>query len=113
MKLHSFHRQVFMAKAHDDAGSVGFMGLRADLEFLRQVFFGDDQRVIPSSRHGMRNVAKDGLAVMLNLADLAVHDLSSPYDVTSEGRADGLVSQANPKNRGLSRKMPYQVNADA
>jgi len=101
-----------MAQPHDDAPAVSFVRLRADLQLLRQPFFGDDQRVVASGGHGTWDILKNRLAVMLNLADLAMHDLSRPDDIAAKRRPDCLVPEADAKKRDLPRKMFDQIDAD-
>src|SRR5215467_14500391 len=60
-----------------------------------------------------RRVAEDGLAVVLHLADLAVHDLGSANYLAAESRSQRLVSQADSQNRFLAGKVADQFNADA
>src|SRR5205807_138162 len=68
--------------------------------------------MVTGGGHRFRSVAKNSLAVMFDLADLAVHDLPSPHNLASEGCADGLMSQAHAKYGRLPCKIPDQVNAD-
>src|SRR5947207_3009555 len=106
VKLYSLYRKMPVTKTHDYPRSVSFTGLSADLQFLRQLFLRHDQRMVAGCGHGMGRVAKDSLAVMFDLADLAVHDLSRPDNLAAEGRANGLVSQANAHNRLFPCKVP-------
>src|SRR6266403_1851403 len=48
---------------------------------------------------GVGELAENVLAVVVNLAGLAMKNLGRANDFASEGRADGLVSEAHTKNR--------------
>src|SRR5690242_5184906 len=61
----------------------------------------------------MWDILKNQLAVMLNLADLAVHHLSRPDDIAAKGRPDCLMPKADAKKRNLPRNMSDQLNADS
>src|SRR6185369_854033 len=65
------------------------------------------------SGHWGRQATEDGLAIMTHLAGLAMHQVRRADDVTPESRPDGLMSQANAKQRYLAGKMPDQRNRDS
>jgi hypothetical protein len=43
MELHAFNGEAAVAQAHDHARAIGFMRLRADLQFTGQVFLSHNQ----------------------------------------------------------------------
>jgi hypothetical protein len=47
---------------------------------------------------GGGDAGEDGLAVVGDLAGLAVHQLGGADDVAAEGRADGLVAEADAED---------------
>ena len=104
MELHPFDGKAAMAKSHDDAGAIFFEGMGGDFEVGGQVFFGDDQGVVASSRHRGRNAPEDGPTVVLNLAGLAVHQVLRADDVSAEGGANGLMSQTYAEQRHFPAK---------
>src|SRR5262245_9252947 len=67
MKLNSFSREVPMAEAHDDT----VLGFGADRQARWNL--GDHERVIPRGWKSLRQAAEESVAVMKNLAGLAVH----------------------------------------
>src|SRR5436305_10222401 len=113
MKLDAFDWVAPMAQPHNDACTIVLARLRADLQFPGKPLFGDDQRVVTSGRHGTWNVSKNRLAVMFNLADLAMHDLFGTDDIAAKGRPDCLMPKADTKNRDLPHKVFDQINADS
>src|SRR5947209_17788625 len=68
--------------------------------------------MIAGGCHGQWGVLENGFAVMLNLADLAMHDFAGAHDVSTERRANRLMPQAHAKHRLSAGKMPDQINAD-
>jgi len=67
VELHAFDAQLAVAQAHDDA--VG--GLGGNFERFRQRFPFHDERVVPCGLEILRQVAEDGLRVVVNVARLA------------------------------------------
>src|SRR5579859_2119236 len=113
MELNTFDREPAMAQSHNHARAVGFPGLRADLQLLRQALFGDNQRMVARGGHGRWGILEQGPTVMADLADLAVHDLAGAHHVAAEGHADGLMPQADTEHWLLSGKVANQIDADA
>src|ERR1700687_5217953 len=117
MELHALNREILMSQAHDDSCSVFVRSPGADFEIVGQAVFGDDQRVIAGRGHRRGQAAKDGLAIVLNLTGLAVHQVLRAHHLASEGCADGLVSEADSQQRHVAlapaRKMTDQFDADA
>src|ERR1700731_4141789 len=107
MELYAFNGEAAMAQAHDHPRSIRFMRLCADLQFAGQAFFSHDQRMVAGSRHRLRRVLEQRLAVMLDTAGFAVHQLMRPDHISAKSRADGLVSQANAQHWPLAGKMLY------
>src|SRR5713101_2359732 len=113
MELHALHREILMSQAHDDAGSVFVRSPCADFQVAWQILLGDDQRVISSRSHRRRQAAEDGLAIVLNLAGFAVHQVLRAHHLAAEGCADRLVSEADSEHGHFAREVADQFDADA
>src|SRR5947207_4995130 len=113
MKLHAFHREMLVPQAHDHARAVRLRGMGADFQLRRQARFRNNQRMITGGSHGAGSAAEDCLAVMLNAADLSVHDLIGPDYFAAEGGPNSLMSQTYTENRLLAGEIPDEINADA
>src|SRR6266403_5528389 len=61
---------------------------------------------------GVGELAENVLAVVVNLAGLAMKNLGRANDFASEGRADGLVSEAHTKNREFPGQSANQIDAN-
>ena len=91
MELHAFDFVAAVAEAHDDA-VVGFGG---DGKLARQRFFFDDQGMVTRGREGIGKLAKNILAVMMNLAGFSVKKFRRANDFPAECGADGLMAQTH------------------
>jgi len=56
---------------------------------------------------------EDSFVVMRDRAGLTVHQVRSTNHFPSESRANGLMSQANPKDRNSACEVADQIDADA
>src|SRR5437899_11509048 len=88
VKLDAFDFVAAVAEAHDDA----IIGLRGDRQFARQRFFLDDQRMIACGGEGIRQLAENVFAVVMDLAGLAVKKFRSADDFPAERGANGLMA---------------------
>src|SRR5258708_9444850 len=113
MELHSFDSQRSVAQSHDGAGAIFLCRPGTHFKLGWQAFFFDDERVVASGRHRSRKTTKDALVIVRHCARLAVHQVGSANHSTAKSRADGLMSEANPKDRYFAGEMPDQVNTDA
>ncbi len=100
MELHAFHFHFSVAQAHDRA----VVGLGGNLKCARQRFALHDQRVVARGRERLIEAKENSFAVMLNLAGFAVHYFWRANHAPAKRCADGLMSQANAKNRNLARE---------
>ena len=91
VELDAFEFVAAVADAHDDA-VVGFGG---DGEFARKRFAFDDQRVIARGGEGLGEFAENIFAVVMDFAGLAVKEFWRANDFAAEGRADGLMAEAD------------------
>src|SRR5882724_1110117 len=57
--------------------------------------------------------AEVGLAVVLDLACLAMHQVLRAHDLSAEGGADCLMSQAHAEQGDFAGEMADQINTDA
>src|ERR1700730_726508 len=98
-----------MAGTHDDA-VVGFC---SDSELAREGLALDDERVIAGGGEGVREIAENTFAVVVDRAGLAVEQLRRPDDFSAESRADGLVAQADAQNGEFSSQTLNQLYGDS
>src|ERR1700724_2263596 len=106
MELHAFELQFTMAQAHDQA--VGFGG---NLELAGEPFLFHDERMVTRGYEILRQFAKNGFAIVMDSAGFAVHQRRSAYHITSERVADGLMAEANSKDRDFPRELADDVDA--
>src|SRR6267154_3027695 len=69
--------------------------------------------MVTRSSHGLRCVLKHSLAVMLNTAGFAVHQLMSSDHVTAKSGANRLMSKAYAQQGPFAGEVLDQINADA
>src|SRR5580658_9799526 len=100
VELYTFHPQLSVTQAHNRA----VIGFGRDFQGARQRFALDDQRMIARGDERLRQVVKYGLAIVLDFAGLAMHQLSRANHTAAKRRADGLMAKANTENRNLPRE---------
>src|SRR6185437_3689387 len=105
MKLHPFYRELAMPQTHDGACPIALGGVGTYFPIGWEGFLFDNQGVVTRRRHGGRQPAEDGLAVVLHRAGLAMHQVRRTHNLPAKRRADGLMSQADPEHRHFTRKM--------
>src|ERR1700757_1977502 len=93
MELHTLDGQRAMTQTHDDGGaripsSVGFWSACCYLEFGWQFVLGNDERMIARTREGRGQSGKNSVAIMINLARFAVHELMGANNLAAKGLAD-------------------------
>src|SRR5579862_4523155 len=98
-----------MPKAHDRA----IVRLGGDLEFARQRFPLDDQRVIASSLEFLRQAAKNRFAVVFDAARFSVHLFVRSNHAAAKRRTNCLMAQANGKNWNFAREEMDQGDGDS
>src|SRR5438270_11770934 len=69
--------------------------------------------MIARRRHGLWRVLKERFTVVLNVACLAVHELTRTDNIPAKRRAYGLMSQAHAQYGPFAGKVLDQLNADA
>src|SRR3972149_6273515 len=94
-----------MTHAHDDV----FGSASADAQLRRQSPGIYDQGMIAHRREWVFQRTKNGLRIMEDIGQLAVHDRGGADDLAAEGRPDALMSQAAAENRGLAPQAPYDI----
>jgi len=99
VELDAFNGQGAMAQAHDD-GSIAVVrgGAGGDDEVGGQGLLGDDQRVVAGAGEGRFQALEDALAVMIDRAGLAVHQVRGADHLAAEGLADGLMAEADAED---------------
>src|ERR1700756_569233 len=108
MELHAFQRPLAVAPAHDKA--VGFGG---NPERGGEPFLFHDQRMVTRGYEILGQFAKNGFAIVMDSAGFAVHQRRSAYHITSERVANGLMAEANSKDRDFPRELADDVDANA
>src|SRR5260370_19922365 len=109
MELDAFDFVAAVAEAHDDA----VIGLGGDGQLARQGFFLDDERMVARGGEGIRQLAENILAVVMDLAGFAMKQLRSANDFAAECGADGLMAEAHTKDGKLSREALDQLHGNA
>ena len=69
--------------------------------------------MIAGGGHGRGESAEDGLAVVLDRAGLAVHQVLGADDLSAESGADGLMSEADAEHGNFAGEVADDVDADA
>src|SRR5206468_13120963 len=100
MELDAFDFVAAVAEAHDDA-VTGFGG---DGEFAWERFALHDERVIARGGEGVRQLAEDVFAVVMDLARFAVEEFRGANDLASKRSANGLMPEAYAEDREFSCK---------
>src|SRR6266581_6336243 len=108
MELHAFERQLAVAQPHNEP-----VGLGGDLEFAGQTLFLHDEGMVARGHEVLRQFAKDGLAIVMDAAGLAVHQRRGAYYFAAEGITNGLVAEADAKDGNLARELADDVDANA
>src|SRR5580704_12260466 len=108
MELDAFNAQLAMAQAYD--GAVG--GFGGNLKRAGQRFALDNQGVVTRRCEPLRQAAKEGLAVVLDFARLAMHQPGRADHAAAECRADGLMPETHAENRNLPCEALDERDAD-
>jgi hypothetical protein len=109
VELNALDGEFAVAEAHDDA----VLGFGGDVQHARERFALDDEGVVAGGGEGVGEVAEDTLAVMIDRAGFAVEEFGGADDLRTEGRADGLMAQADAENGQLARQPLDQGDGDA
>ena len=92
---------MFVAHAHD----LAVFAPRRDLQLIGTAAALNGQGMVTVHRQGLGQSVKHPQAHMLDNRGLAVHQLLGANNSTPKGRANALVTQADPENRDLARKV--------
>src|SRR5437773_11105014 len=109
MELHAFDFVAAVTEAHDDA----VVGLGSDCQFARQGFFFDDERVVARRGEGIRQLAENTLAIVMDLAGFAVKEFWSADDFPSKRSANGLMTEAHAKDRKFPGEALDELHGNA
>ncbi len=101
VELYAFHRQRFVAHAHD----LAVVGPGGDFQAVGQCVAVDNQAVIAGAGNRIGQLAEHALVVVVNRRDFAVHQRFGAYGVAAEGLADGLMAEADAHNRQFAGEM--------
>src|ERR1700736_2332786 len=69
--------------------------------------------MIAGGGEGVGELSENVLAVVVNLAGLAVKKFRSANDLAPEGRADGLMAEAHTENREFPSQAANQIDANS
>lgn len=105
MELDPDDRPGGMLESHEHA--VGRAS--GDKQFRGKCLFDDDERMIATNRHGIRNAGKDALPRVMDLARPSVPRLRRADNVCSEGSSNDLMSQADSEQRDLSPEFAHDL----
>lgn len=109
MELHTLNFVAAVAETHDDS----VIGFGSDGEFAGQRFPFDDERVVARGYERIGQFAKDVFVVVVNLAGLAVEKFWGADNFSAEGRANGLMSQADAEDGKFSSEALDELNGNA
>ena len=108
MELHAFDFVAAVTEAHDDP----VVGLGGDRQFARQGFFLNDEGMVARGREGIRKLAENILAIVMDLARFAMKEFRSADDFPAERGANGLMAEANPEDRNFSSEALDQLDGN-
>ena len=109
VELHAFDFVAAVTEGHDDA----VVGLGGDRQLARQGLFFDDQGMVARGGEGIGQLAKNVLAVVMDLARFAMEEFRSADDFASERGANGLVAKAHAEDRKFSGEALDQLDGNA
>ena len=96
MKLHALYRAHAVAEAHDQA----VRRVCRDLQALREGLAFDDEAVIATGVHRLREALEEPAPVVVDEGLVAVHGLGA-YDASPEVLPDRLVAETDPQDGEL------------
>src|SRR5512135_2956505 len=101
MELHALELMLPVPDAHNYAvlGPCGYF------EDRRHGFPLNDERVVTCGFEGVGKTCEDCPAVVMDHRRFAVHKIGRTYHVPAESVSDGLMPQADSKNRYFPGKM--------
>ena len=109
MELHAVHRIAAVVHPHDQ----GVGRFRCHFKILREVFAIDDERVIARRPERPVDAVEDTCAGLPDFGELAVHRNRRPDHAAAKSLADGLVAEADAKDRNVRGGALDQIEADA
>src|SRR5678816_1220822 len=108
MELHPSYPFLAMTQTHD----YPVTRFRRNFQTRRQTFTFDNQRVITPCLERRVETFEDRRAVMFDFRGFAVHNRRRAHDTAAEHFTDGLMSQADSKDRHSSGKASDQFRRD-
>src|SRR5262245_23458476 len=109
VKLNAVHRKRAMRKPHDQA----IIGLGRYRKLVRQARSFDHERMVARSPERRIDAAKDAVATVPDLGELAVDLHWSAHHAAPESLADRLMAQANAQHRDRRGGLGDEFKADA
>src|ERR1700744_1971555 len=109
VELYAVHWPGLVLHAHD----LAIFGPGGDLQIGRQVFLAHRQAVVARGGEGGLQSGEDALALVMDLAGLAVHQRLGVDHLAAIGLADRLVAQADAEDRqgGRGRGQPAEASS--
>ena len=108
MKLNPENGEFFVVESHNYAVA----GARIDIQFMRQIFFTDHQRMVTCHPIEGRKPAEQTLPAVVDETDFSVHGALSALNGGAENTADNLMSQADSENRNPTGHSANQLLAE-
>src|SRR5262245_11969524 len=109
MELDAMQGVRAMGKPHDEV----VIGLGRDDERVRQACALDHQRMVAGRLEWPIDAAKNTLALVLDLGQLAVHLHRGAHHLAAERLSNGLVTEADSEQGNGRRRLGYERQANA
>ena len=109
MVLHRFDGERLVAKPHD----LAILGLGGDLKAIRQRFAFHGERVVPHRGEILLKPREHPAPIMMDAARLAVHQPLRMHDPSAKRLRDGLMPEADAKERNLPGEFLDRRQRDA
>src|SRR5436190_16206484 len=106
MKLQANNRQLAMGNRHHFAGG----GPGGDVDFRRQRFALDDERVVSAGCKRILKTRKYSLAMMFDRTGPPVHRLRRSDDICPVRGGNDLMPQADTEHRRRLPELPYNFD---
>ena len=113
VELHADDRQRSVPDGHDFPAAVGRFGPGGNEEIRVQRIGTDDEAVVARGGERVWQPLEDPLAVVVDLVGLPMHQPLGPHDDAAGRLADGLMPQANAKQRQLAHELLNALDRNA
>ena len=114
MELDALNGEGAMAQAHNHGVPIAvFGGAGGDGQFAGERALGHDERVIAGAGERGGQIVEDALAVVIDGAGFAVHEMGGADDLAAEGLADGLVAETDAEDGHFSGHVANERDENA